>query len=192
MGVTILNTFDRLAGTSLDVPEIILLAAIVKFSNAKRIVEIGTYDGNTALNLAANSPDDATVVTIDLPPEWSGGFAINVPQGAANVTDRGKIGAQYRNTPYSNKIKQVYADSATIDWSEMQVPFDMAFIDGCHCYEYVEADTSNLLRNLKAGGILVWHDYGQYRDVSQVVDETAKTIPVNAVSGTRLAIAILP
>jgi SAM-dependent methyltransferase len=192
LGVTILNTFDRLEGTSLDVNEIIVLAAIAKFSNAKRIVEIGTFNGNTALNLAVNSPDDATVVTIDLPPTWNGGLAIDVPQGAKNVTDRGKIGAQYRNTPYANKIKQVYADSATLDWSEMQVPFDMAFIDGCHYYDYVEADTRNLLRNLKAGGILVWHDYGEYRDVSQVVDETAKTIPVKAVLGTRLAIAILP
>jgi hypothetical protein len=33
----------------------------------------------------------------------------------------------------------------------------------------------------------VWHDYGDIKDVSRVVDETARKITIHAVQGTLLA-----
>ena len=36
--------------------------------------------------------------------------------------------------------------------------------------------------------MIVWHDYGDIKDVSQVVDETARQITVHVVRGTRLAV----
>ncbi len=62
------------------------------------------------------------------------------------------------------------------------------FIDGCHYREYVKADTENALRNIRAGGVVVWHDYGDIKDVSRVVDGSARRITVRVVRGTRLAV----
>lgn len=188
--VIILKAFDRVIGTSLDTQEILILSAIVKFTNGKNICEVGTYDGNTALNFAANTPDDALITTIDLPPDWDGQLE-NVPSLAINVTDRTKVGLQYKNTQYSRKIIQIFGDSTKINWSKMSTPFDIVFIDGCHYYEYVKKDTKNALKHLKSGGLLIWHDYGMIKDVSQVVDETAERIKVNAIQGTRLAIGFI-
>ena len=73
-------------------------------------------------------------------------------------------------------------------------PFDFAFIDGCHFYDYVKVDTRNCVSHMKPGGLVVWHDYGMIEDVSRAVDEwsPATGIPVSVVAGTRLAIARMP
>lgn len=186
--VTIFRAFDRNLWTSLDTQEILILSATVKFLKAKNIFEIGTYNGNTTLNLAANSPADALITTVDLPPDWNGKLELKVPELSINVEERASIGSQFKNSNYSKKIRQIFSDSAKIDWSELSTPFDMVFIDGCHHYEYVKMDTQNSLRYLKANGILIWHDYGMYKDVSKVVDETAKKMKVKAIRGTRLAV----
>jgi hypothetical protein len=108
--VTILRTFDREIGTSLDAQEMMVLAAVAKFTGAKNLLEIGTFDGNTALNLAANSPPEARVTTVDLPPDWNGQWVVPVPRTFRNVTDRKRVGLQYRDTVYAHKIHQVYCD----------------------------------------------------------------------------------
>lgn len=189
--ITILRAFDRLIGTSLDFQEILFLAAIIKLTHVKNILEIGTYDGNTALNLAANSTLDAVITTVDLPPDWKGQFEIEVPRPLVNVTDRSKVGSQFKGTERSYKIRQVFGDSAKIDWTKMPIPFDLVFIDGCHFYPYVKSDTDNAIRYLRQDGILVWHDYGSIADVSRVVDETAKRFEVKALQGTRLAVGFM-
>lgn len=188
VSVTLVNLYERKPGLSVDAGELMTLCAIGKIIRASKVLEIGTYDGNTALNLAANLPNDGRVTTIDLPPDWDRHFVYDVPNSHWNVTDRRTIGIQYRHTPYENRIRQVLGDSAKVDWDALNPPFDMIFIDGCHYREYVRADTENALRNLRPGGVVVWHDYGDIKDVSRVVDEAARRITAYAIRGTRLAV----
>jgi len=188
VNVEIHRAFDRKIETSIDAYEVFVLCSIVKSVGAKRILEIGTFDGNTALNLAANTPADAHVTTIDLPPDWQGGLELDVPDAMVNVTKRDKVGAQFRDSSFAGKITQVFGDSAQLDWSALPGPFDVVFIDGCHFYDYVKKDTANALQHLRPGGLVIWHDYGMIRDVSRAVDETATRIEVKAVRGTRFAI----
>ncbi len=186
--VKLLNLYQRKIGLSMDAAEVMSLCAIVRFLGARKIAEIGTYDGNTTLNLAANVPDGGCVTTIDLPPNWDRKFVYDVPNSHWNVTDRNRVGIQYRGMEYENRIRQVLGDSATVDWQRLDPPFDLIFIDGCHYRDYVKADTANALQNIRPGGVIVWHDYGDIRHVSQVVDETARQITVHVVRGTRLAV----
>jgi len=188
VSVNLLNLYQRKIGLSADAGEVMTLCAIEKFMGARNVVEIGTYDGNTTLNLAANLPDDGRISTIDLPPNWDRKFLYEVPGNYWNVTDRNRIGIQYRGTPYEGKIRQVLGDSAGVDWSALNPPFDMVFIDGCHYRDYVKADTENAIKHIRPGGVIVWHDYGDLKDVSRVVDETAGRITIWAVRGTRLAV----
>lgn len=190
--VNLVNTFDRRTNLSVDIHELVVLASVARFTNARNLLEIGTYDGNTTLNLAANAAPDATLTTIDLPLDWNGNFAIDVPKLKVNVTDRSRVGLQYKGTKYANRIRQVLADSATLDWSTLSPPFDFVFIDGCHHYDYVKRDTENALRVLKPGGVLAWHDYGFIKDVSQLVDEIAERFKVRVILGTRIAMGVVP
>jgi predicted O-methyltransferase YrrM len=190
--VTLVRTYDRDEHTSVTLAEIAALSSIIKHTKVRNIFEIGTYQGNTTLQLAANSPGDAKITTLDLPPRWNEDRrAIMTPEIFKNVTDRMTVGVQYKETPYADKIKQVFADSANMNWSQLPGPFDFIFIDGCHYYEYVKKDTENALRVLRPGGIIVWHDYGMIKDVSRAVDETSKKLQIYAISGTRLAVGLL-
>ena len=40
---------------------------MASMSDAKRVLEVGTFNENAALNLAANLPEGGEVVTLDLP-----------------------------------------------------------------------------------------------------------------------------
>jgi predicted O-methyltransferase YrrM len=187
--VRIRRAFNRPAGgCSIDVYEIFCICAIERFVQASNVLEIGTYDGNTALNLAVNVHEGGRVVTVDLPADWDGSLNIAVPDRFMNVGPRDKVGAQYEGTPEAGTIEQIFADTATLDWAKLGGPFDLIFIDGCHHSDYVRSDTKNALAELAANGVLIWHDYGMSRHVSSVVDEVATRRRVHALRGTRLAV----
>ena len=189
--VTLRNAFDKDFYTSMDMQEVFILCSVMKHIQAKNILEIGTFDGNTTLNLALNLPESGNITTVDLPPEWDGTLQLDIPEIYKNVTERSGVGRQYREYPeLAYKINQIFEDSARLDWEALDTPFDLIFLDGCHHYEYVKNDTLNALQHLKKGGVLVWHDYGMIEDVSKVVDTYIGKMPVYAIRGTRIALAI--
>ncbi len=186
--VEVPRAFDRIPGISISTTEVLVLAALVRVLRPKRILEIGTSNGHTTINLAANSPADARVVSVDLPPDWQGGFGLKVSDGMVNVTSRQRVGELCADARYAAKIRQVFGDSATLDWTTLGGPFDLVYIDGCHDYEYVRSDTGRALGVLGHDGVVVWHDYGMIEEVSRAVDEAASQFRVVAIRSTRFAV----
>lgn len=184
--VELIFPLDRKRGTSIELDELVAMLMIVRFSEARNILEIGTFDGNTAINFAANTGNDGTIVTIDLPPEDSDDHtelksASSVP---AKIERR-----QYVGHSLESKIQQVYADSAQLDWSTLDGEFDLIFIDGDHSCAYVESDTANSLSVLRPGGIILWHDY-DWPSVAKVLNTAiARGVEIKWILGTRLAVA---
>jgi hypothetical protein len=157
--------------------ELSMICAIIQFVNAKNILEIGTFIGNTTLNMAINS--NARIVTVDLAPVITSRsrFSTNPRQTPSEV------GYRFKNSHY--KVKQVFADSTKLDWKTLKPPFDVIFIDGEHRYDHVKKDTENAL---KYGKVIIWHDYCNYKDIAKVVEECP--IETHAIMGTRLAVGI--
>ena len=182
----LVRPFDRTWGTSQTIEELACLLAIATAVQAKKTLEIGTWDGNTTVNLAEAT--GGSVTTVDLPVDQQTGSS-----GVPNMTDRAQLGRQFRGHPCEARIRQVYGDSTRIDWGTLGSPFDLIFIDGAHHYEFVARDTENARAHLAPGGAIVWHDYGLFEDVSRVVDAaalTAKELKIHAIEGTRLAVGL--
>lgn len=196
LDVCLPNAFNRKLGTSITAEEACYLGAIARTLQANKILEIGTFDGNSALVLATNSDPNGCVVTVDLPPEFDPAKHQNslaFSTEPINLTERTDLGIQLRQHQAASRIKQVYGDSGSLDWSQLGGPFNLIFIDGCHTEKYVESDTQNALKQLSPGGIIVWHDYGAIADVSSVVDSFAEKMPsmkFAVLEGTRLAIGM--
>jgi predicted O-methyltransferase YrrM len=193
--VVLPRAFDRKSGTSISVEEACHLGAIAKCVKACKALEIGTYDGNTALVLAANLAADGDVVTVDLPPDFEleKRGVLTYSDGELNLTERDQLGRQYKGHRLSSRIRQVYGDSAALNWSAIGGPFDLVFIDGCHSEAYVESDSRHAMKHLAPGGVIVWHDYGMIPEVSKVVDRLARevtSLKMYALEGTRLAIGL--
>ncbi len=97
----------------------VLAQAAAAIEPDRLVVEIGTFDGRTALNLAVNAPQ-ARVITLDLPPEDRAAFAL--APGERQYVDKPAPGARFREAapPWSaaaQRITQVLGNSATFDWS---------------------------------------------------------------------------
>ena len=90
----------RVIGWSLDLQELAHLLTVAKSVDARRVLEIGTYDGFSALNLAANVPEDGEIVTIDLPDGDQNELS---SQGISNATTGDIIGSMYKSEPERRK-----------------------------------------------------------------------------------------
>jgi len=189
--VVILHPLDRKFGTSVDLYELVCICALARQIQPQVAFEVGTFDGNTAVNIAANTPDDCKVLTLDLPEEWNKSWEISIPDSYNNASDRTAVGRQIKGSGLGHRVEQIFGDSASFDWNRLPQPLNFVFIDGNHYYDYVKKDTENALRHVASGGCIVWHDYGAFVDVSRVVDEASLTVNITAVQGTRLAVAMI-
>ena len=180
----------RVVGWSLDLQELVHLLSIVKFTKPERVLEIGTYDGFTALNLAANLSSEGNLQTLDLPQSQS--QDVLRASGISNACISDLIGSQFRQEPEAEKIRQLWGDSTREDWVKFGAPFDLILIDGSHDYPYVQSDSFNAIKAVRPGATILWHDYGQCVDVSRAVDELAINYPIKAILGTRFACLRIP
>ena len=76
--------------------ELALLAtAATLVPSGRDVVEIGTFDGRTTLNLAINTPPDVVVNTLDLPPEMATQYALHPSE--RRFVEKPQPGARFRN-----------------------------------------------------------------------------------------------
>lgn len=139
--------------------EIDVIAALVNAHQPAVLFEIGTFDGRTSLNMAANAPRGATVYTLDLPAASlsSTTFALELNEDA--FVKKQRSGARFVDSKSRYDIVQLLGDSATFDFSPYHGKVDFMFIDGSHAYAYVKSDTLNALKMVREGGIIIWHDF---------------------------------
>jgi hypothetical protein len=169
----------------------VLAQAAAAAPEGRIIVEIGTFDGRTTLNLAVNAPAQTPVFTLDLPPDEAAAFAL--APGERQYVDKPKSGARFRDAaaPWSGAarcITQLHGDSATFDWSPYDGKAGLVFVDGSHAYDYVKKDSATAMRLIAPGATVLWHDYGRWEGVTQALDEieAERKLGLRHVRGTSL------
>lgn len=168
--------------------ELMVIARIVAARQPQRMLEIGTFDGRTTLNLASNSAGE--VLTLDLPPEELDHTQHSLARGDDCYIRKSTSGARFQGTDVAGQITQLWGDSATFDWAPYAATFDFIFVDGAHSREYCLADSRNAFRLLKPeGGIILWHDYdGHFDGVTEAIHLLAREgRPIRRIAGTNLA-----
>ena len=181
------NWFAIGASFALD---ILNLCILCRSLNAKNIFEIGTFHGFTTLHLAMNSPDDATIHTLDLGPDVD--VSLSITEIDQQVIRQRDDYCCFHDHPAAAKIRRVYGDSAKFDFSSFEEKIDLFFIDGSHSYEYVKTDTQNALKCCHPGSAIAWHDYGRSQfGVTRYLNELASEMEIYVVPCGSLAFAIL-
>lgn len=169
--------------------ELTILARSVALARPRCLFEIGTFDGRTTLNLAANAPADARVLTLDLPAQAATGLA--VADGDRRYIDKPASGSRFAGHTLAARITQLYGDSATFDFSPYAGQVDWMFIDGAHSAEYVRKDSATAQALVKAGGWVFWHDYGVWDGVTEALNALASDpwfAGLRWIEGTSLAV----
>jgi hypothetical protein len=169
--------------------ELLVLARLVRERAPRTIFEIGTFDGRTTLNLAANAPADAVVHTLDLPA--SPAPALELHRWDRQFVRDDLSGIRLEGSDVESRVTRHRGDSATFDFSPYAPQF--VFVDGAHSYEYVLSDTRKAMAMLDGGrGIVLWHDYGSWPGVTQALDELQAGDPefagLRSIEGTTLVV----
>lgn len=150
-GKTALHYFRVLAG--LDTPQTQVTneeheLLVSYLPGAKKVVEIGVFEGRTTHLLAECSDDDAVIYGID--PFVAGRVGISW----------GELIARFYNRRYlaSGKIQFINKLSTAIEVADISPPVDFLFIDGDHSLDGIVADWTKWRTWVPSGGIIALHD----------------------------------
>jgi predicted O-methyltransferase YrrM len=175
--------------------DIVSLCLICRLLRPKLVFEIGTMAGYTACHFALNTPDDAQIFTLDMPP----GRVIQ-PKLSVTAVDRAQIdthaslsGPCFEDAHAARKITCLFGDSATFDYSRFRGKVDFFFIDGAHSYDYVRCDTLNAIDACHPGSVIAWHDFGRVgvNGVSRWILELSKQHEIYSVPGGSVAFMVV-
>jgi len=148
--------------TSAD--QMAFLAVLVRLTNAKRIIEIGTFTGYSALAMALALPDDGKIIACDISKEWTDiAKRYWLEAGVADKID-------LRLAPAAETLATLEAES-----------FDFAFIDADKAaYDgYYES----VLKLLRPGGAIAFDNMlwgGAVADPSEQDTQTRALRNLNA------------
>jgi hypothetical protein len=190
----IVLTETRKSSGNVTLGELAILAqAAAGCAAGSEIVEIGTFDGRTTINLALNAPASCPIFTLDLPPDQSTSFQLEA--GERRFVEKPLSGVRFKQCRPSlsnaaRRITQLFADSATFDWSSHHGKAGLVFVDGSHAYDYARVDSMTAMRLVAAGGAVLWHDYGVWEGVTRALDDLERTMNLGLrhIHGTSLVL----
>lgn len=148
-----------------------IIASIASSINGN-VVEIGTHEGWSTFNIAANNPK-AIVWTLNIHPDHAKESGILV----TDILPIDKIGTIYKKAKLTN-IRQILKNSKFWNPDNDKInDIKMIFIDGCHDTEFVYQDTKKLLKYLNKGSFILWHDFcPNMRDKFNWIDSVMKGV----------------
>jgi len=121
---------------------------LIKLPKNLKYLEIGSYEGNSALYVSTNFPE-SNVTCVDL---WEG---VEQYEGKDFSIIEKNFDFNLKGLNNINKIKST-SDNFFI---KNKIIFDFIYIDGNHKFDYVFRDCENAWRFLNKGGFLVCDDY---------------------------------
>ncbi len=131
------------------------LLKIFKVNQPKTVLEIGTANGGTLFCFTKLSPDDAIIISIDLPQSALGEIFHNKTIPISIYKSFAKPNQQLfllRNDSHS--LETLKSLEAILSNRKL----DFLFIDGDHSYEGVKKDFEMYGPLVRAGGIIAFHD----------------------------------
>ncbi len=166
---------DGTSGGTHSLLELAALAAAVRHVRPDCIFEIGTHVGRTSRLFLLNGPPTCRLYTLDLPA----------------IRCRHEPGRDLKGTPEMSRAVLLSGDSTEFDFTPWTGKCDLIWVDGCHDYEFVKADSENALRIASKRGWILWHDYRHthpWDGVTRYLRELKKSHPgVVHLQGTTIA-----
>ena len=159
-----------------------LLQFLLKLMSARKVLEIGTFTGYSALTMALALPNNATLVTCDIHAKWMEMAKIYWAQ--AKVAHK----IDYRLAPATETLRKLIDDGQSNS-------FDFAFIDANK--RAYETYFTLCFQLIKPGGVIALDDTLWHGKVADSHDNNPMTTALRHLNQTlytdkRLSLALLP
>lgn len=159
--------------------DVCVILHLVRRYKPDRFLEIGTHRGVTTRTLAEKFPH-MQIVTVDPGDQIA---ATDRPRNqVTEYLPQAEIGECVTTHGNVTVLKQRLEE---IEFGKQR--FDMVFIDGDHRFSAVLRDTRIALRLVEDPGILIWHDYGNVKDVEIALDTLNLSGSIIAIQDTWIA-----
>jgi predicted O-methyltransferase YrrM len=173
-GLDIKKSLFPVMGEIDDSEHTTFFASLSACFKAKKILEIGTYDGRNARLLSILFPD-AEIETVDLAdddPLFINSYNREKPEFMARL-----LKARNENLRSGRNIKFTQINSLRLLNYDSQ-SYDLIWVDGAHGYPIVAIDIANSIRLLKEGGFMMCDDVwvGRNIDDSDFMYKSGATI----------------
>lgn len=173
---------------NLSPQELIVIGLITQYFKPTKIVEIGTFNGLSALCMALNSPASTSIHTLDLDPNVNIDLKHVWKEDLKYIYDQTKRDKVYAHFSEKAKITAHLGDSLSYDFTRFGLA-DFIFIDGGHHFSVVASDTEKALSILKPYGLILWHDYSCHCEgVFDYLNDLNRKLPLQHIQGTSLVI----
>jgi predicted O-methyltransferase YrrM len=179
---------------NVSIEELCKICLIVQFLKPKRMLEIGTYNGMTTLQMALNAPKDCVTYTLDLPDEIMAAIELSKVDTLVAKHFKEKFGTKtgsYFSGRNDVNIIQALGDSSTFDYATLgNEKFDLIFVDAAHDYENKKIDSENAFRLLNKNGVILWHNFNDVTSpgVTQYLADIADKYKIFHLRNTMLAV----
>lgn len=131
--------------------EILALLVVLQQETPQRLIEIGTAQGGTLFLFTLVAADNATIVSVDMPGAFGGGY-------------RRTNGRLYRSfAREGQRVRLIRGDSHAVGTAAavqqtLGAPADFLFIDGDHTYNGVKRDFELYAPLVRGNGLIAFHD----------------------------------
>jgi hypothetical protein len=179
-------------GGGLGLHELVILAAVTRLLKPRKVFEFGTYRGLSTSAFVLNSPPDARVISVDLPPDTQVADISNneyAPAEQQLIRER-KVGSVLHELGLQDRYQQILCNSLDFDPTSQAGSVELGFIDGGHALKFVRNDTIKMARMMAERGLVFWHDYGGRGGLLALagyLEKLSRSIPIYRLNGTALA-----
>jgi hypothetical protein len=154
----------------LSTEELAILCRVVSHRRPEHVIEFGTAEGRTAVNLALHLPKEGRIITLDLAP----------------IPGQNEVGFFYWDHPVKAKITQVFCSVTDWDSRAFRASADVVFLDACDLMPGLAAELFQAITVVKLGGVIFRHDYGSSVGATFFWNWVSERLPVFHVAGTAL------
>ena len=178
---------------NVSIEELCKICLIVKWLRPRRILELGTYNGMTTLQMALNAPPECVTYTLDLPLAKAASLQLSQLDQLVSKHFKERFNTStgsYFHGRQDVKIVQLLGDTATFDFSAIGGKADLIFVDAAHDYENKRRDCENAFRLLSDNGVVLWHNYADVccPEVTRCLAEYAQNRKIWHLRNTLLAV----
>lgn len=175
--------------------ELFVLNVAVKVFDPKRILEFGTFNGRTTLNLISNASKSTKITTVDLPKNklQLTKYPLEAKQNYEDVDELGYVGVEKKlyeevDPKIRDRIIQIWSDTAEFKSNKK---YDFIFVDASHSYQNTINDSKNAINKFSTDNAIIFlHDYNGWPGVTRALNELyeLESYDLKWINGTSLVI----